>query len=85
MRLIDAEPYMADRIVANEDDKGIAVKSIPTVDAKPTKHGYWINEEICSVCNDDIYFMLCGDIQGVEIELLCFCPNCGAKMDKEKE
>ncbi|MBQ0088699.1 MAG: hypothetical protein KBT27_05155 [Prevotellaceae bacterium] len=60
----------------------------PTIDAKPIRHGRWINvsatkrERIfkCSVCRNTL------DFDGVNAGRgdANYCPNCGAKMD-EKE
>lgn len=41
-RYINAEPYEADRIVANNEDEGIAVKDIETADVQEVKHGEWV-------------------------------------------
>jgi len=63
------------------------IESIPAVDAAPVVHGrpVWINPldpraKICmwkcsSLCS------VCGDYVVVDWK---YCPNCGAKMDKEK-
>ena len=56
----------------------------PTIEAEPVQHGYWENANSrpktyirkCSVCGKEAYF--CG--RGCSYK---FCPNCGAKMDKE--
>jgi hypothetical protein len=65
------------------------IESIPAVDAVPVVHGRWsekrwmteddwgvINHRaiICSACKGEI----------ADGEKTCYCPNCGAKMDKEK-
>jgi DNA-directed RNA polymerase subunit RPC12/RpoP len=60
--------------------------SMPTVDAAPVVHGYWLEEDDgiaddyiyrCSVCKED---WVC--IGGTPKENgMKFCPNCGAKMD----
>ena len=64
------------------------VKDAPAVDAEPVRHGRWINEGVyvttaygsldvyrCSACNSEI------TIDNYD----SYCPNCGAKMDKEGE
>lgn len=46
----------------------------PTADVQEVKHGKWKFRDgvsRCSVCGD---YVSCGSI---------YCPNCGAKMDKE--
>ena len=65
------------------------IESIPAVDAVPVVHGQWsekrwmteddwgvINHRaiVCSACKGEI----------ADGEKTCYCPNCGAKMDKEK-
>ena len=65
------------------------IESIPAVDAVPMVHGRWsekrwmtdddwgvINHRaiVCSACKGEI----------ADGEKTCYCPNCGAKMDKEK-
>ena len=66
----------------------LAVKSIlhsaKPIEADPVRHGYWENANgrpktyirKCSVCGKEAYF--CG--RGCSYK---FCPNCGAKMDKD--
>ena len=57
----------------------------PTIETEPVRHGYWENANgrpktyirKCSVCGKEAYF--CG--RGCSYK---FCPNCGAKMDKEE-
>jgi len=57
------------------------IDSQPTVDAVPVKHGQWMSREegavypfweryTCSVC-------------GKHADDTDYCPNCGARMDKE--
>lgn len=51
---------------------------LPTVEAEPVRHGYWIAQDegrtryMCSECKSKNH-------GGYEK----YCPNCGAKMDKE--
>jgi len=57
---------------------------LPTVDAVPVKHGKWIyhiddlfpseSTQECSVCHEHECITLCHEN---------YCPNCGARMDKE--
>jgi len=62
------------------DDLAAVIESAPTLDVIPIVHGQWINipdkpewdQKMCSICGD--YFCCQGN----------YCPNCGAKMDKEK-
>lgn len=63
----------------------IKVNAIPAADVKPVRHGCW--ENIVSL--DDCYFATCSCC-GCLIKITKtgskwnYCPNCGAKMDKEK-
>lgn len=91
IRLIDADALAN---YANNQIVGITANDImrfPTVDAEPVKRGRWIKHRIekydnygnytnapgptvCSCCNFSSY--------GIA-EIYNFCPQCGAKMDKE--
>ena len=68
-------------------DAIIAVEEVNAVDAEPVRHGRWIVDVVfgndimsgermvlCSVCG-----------RGVFDGPKCYCPNCGAKMDKEAD
>lgn len=97
MRLIDADalmeklgmareckncPSSKDAIYCKQSSQMVdvceAIDEMPTID--PVKHGEWVSKNgwvSCSVC-------------GLEPpnetnETSDYCPNCGAKMDKEKE
>lgn len=53
--------------------------------AEPVKHGTWWHYEgtlTCSVCHTEIYDDIM-DLLGDDVPR--YCPDCGAKMDKEKE
>ena len=59
---------------------GRTLDELPSVDAAPVVHGRWIDNGIpesmlsgCSVCG-----FSCGAYT------FNYCPNCGAKMDKEE-
>lgn len=65
------------------------VKSAPTIEAEPIRHGHWVDAEIqtfnisepievCSEC--DTFFLLKHTGGGYK-----YCPECGAKMDEEEE
>lgn len=97
MRLIDADALMEINfsVTITGEDNAIKVKRLmeqynkaicdaPTIDAEPVKHGKWIDHGTtcqryeCSVCGDQHdWLILPNNIN--------FCPNCGAKMDKEVE
>ena len=64
------------------DDALCCIESIPVADVAPIIHGQWETNSdmpdtlICSVCK-------CG-FDMWKHDPHNFCPNCGAKMDKEK-
>ena len=84
-RLIEADELIkeayAEGAYGYVDAKQIA--DAPTVDAMPVRHGQWETNSdrsdtlICSVCK-------CG-FDMWKHDLHNFCPNCGARMDKEKD
>lgn len=57
------------------------LNELPAVDAVPVVHGRWVYEDgdpatiPCSVCNYRV----------MRYNNTKYCPNCGAKMDKEGE
>lgn len=55
------------------------VKDAPAVDAAPVVHGRWTGNyhSHCSVCD-------CFDTNAYIGRYTNFCPNCGARMDKEE-
>lgn len=65
---------------------GGAIKGIPAADVAPVRHGRWTDPEddggytswYCSLCNHPV-----GTIGGYPNWK--YCPNCGARMDKEDE
>ena len=72
-----------------------AIDDAPTVDAEPVRHGRWLKDAelntYCSCCDGYIPTVRCHqDYEDdeydwdEEIEETEFCPNCGAKMDKEE-
>ena len=93
MRLIDA-----DEIKKREHDVILAngakhrcfdttrLYEIPTVDAKPVRHGKWLCDDdfdengICSECMYDSY-----EPVGYVRDEWKYCPHCGAKMDAERK
>lgn len=63
--------------------------AIPAADVTPVVHGRWIcinkryGEYECSVCHG--VDANCSDYYGIHaVTEQEFCPNCGAKMDKEE-
>lgn len=67
-----------------DDTREALDMAIEALQAEPVKHGEWIDHGTtcqryeCSVCGDQHdWLILPNNIN--------FCPNCGAKMDKEIE
>ena len=57
------------------------VANAPTVDAAPVVHGRWDKCGNCSACGKNFYDGIDADIWSCYEPP--FCPNCGAKMNKE--
>ena len=57
-------------------------ESLPAADVAPVRHGRWECGKPCPVCGEDRF-------KGLDADIWAdweppYCPNCGAKMDKEK-
>lgn len=88
-RLIDANA-LADKIMEMpfytwKDCENVLfeILSAPTIDADPVRHGKWEDYDgviriNCSNCGK-VYL----NTTILEVGKCNFCPNCGAKMDKE--
>jgi len=64
-----------DEIAAQMFNDCIAeIEDAPTVDAVPAVHGEWIKGYVCNQC----FKHNCGGLQP-------YCPNCGAKMEREEK
>ncbi len=89
-RYIDADKipyfhYLGDDTAAEGVDyalKGVIESRVPTEDVMPVKHGHWAKENLgiiirwnCSACWNCYYL---GEPKAK------YCPNCGAKMDGDK-
>lgn len=68
----------------NQTDMILAIGSLPAVDVAPVRHGRWIKpvpgdgENYCSVCKaEQLWFYGYGSLESN------YCPNCGARMEKE--
>lgn len=74
------------------------IVNAPTIDAEPVKHGEWINKRLTKDSIKDIKDGTYGELIGYhDVCSICgfdldkywygykppYCPNCGAKMDKE--
>ena len=86
MRLIDADTLIEEALTEGAygyvDVKQIA--DAPTVDAVPVRHGKIIEtiengrmKRVFSCCGEDFTELTCWMTPN-------YCPNCGAKIDKEK-
>ena len=63
---------------------GDAIMDYKTADVAPVRHGRWIDKGEYAVCTE------CGVWSGTQYDgvepiplMTQFCPNCGAKMDRE--
>ena len=62
------------------------LKSLPSADVAPVRHGRWIDETFsfsrprCSVCGE-----LCIGLHAFSYVLTDYCPHCGARMDGEQD
>lgn len=85
-RLIDADDLMNwSETVPLTDDGGIDIndfeeklKSMPTIDAEPVKHGKWIEYPIADGMNQ------CSECGVLRFGESNYCPNCGAYMRGEE-
>ena len=93
VRLIDANAMIEQ--VSQEPTDGMytfeivkLIKEQPDIDAAPVRHAYWQKCREDSSDNKTIYFR-CSACKGYRFhngamrKKYKFCPNCGAKMDKE--
>lgn len=61
------------------DDK-IVIRDIPAADVAPVVHGRW--RWVCELGFNDCY--ICSECGKIAMNDSNYCPNCGAKMDKEE-
>lgn len=53
-------------------------------DVAPVRHGRWVKIETTGLCGDPVWnCSSCGYPAGVSVAGRDYCPDCGAKMDKE--
>ena len=66
------------------------IKRIPAADVAPVRPGEWLKAEDdycglniiqCSICHEEWCFEIDDDVIDLNYH---YCPNCGAKMDKEE-
>lgn len=60
-----------------------AIKQMPTVEAKPVVHAYWIYGETIY----GVEWMKCSACCKSQIPtgVFSYCPNCGAQMDEKED
>lgn len=86
MRLIDADALKLDIMcVYGSNPQYINwLNHAPTVDAVPVRHGEWLPIIEVNECGEPyqsgVYCSECGETSIYEPN---YCPNCGARMDKE--
>ena len=54
------------------------IDNFPTADVAPVRHGHWVE------CNYGLTFECSECKYPTEYSLTDYCPNCGAKMDGDK-
>ena len=86
----DAIGFMNLHFLGHGETKSVldSINEVPSVDAVPVVHGYWISLTDCS--NAGVYCSVCHKKVWKEDYAWCnrknklrsnYCPNCGAKMD----
>ena len=93
MRLIDADAIPYTMLYKESwlkgtgvEEQGVfksAIDAMLTIEAEPIKHGRWIKRHLCN--GDTVYQCDQKKCYKVQIHMSPYCPNCGAKMDKEDE
>lgn len=73
-------PYSNEESYSNLDVER-ALKAIPTVDAAPIVHGFWIDENPDDFLDPRMRCSICRVIASPLIKWR-YCPNCGAKMEE---
>ena len=96
MRLIDADEIATIENLSQYRELELSLGTIQTVrdilndaatiEAEPVRHGKWIGKRKTGLY-DDWYCSNCNTFADVcnKKRLGKFCPNCGAKMDGDKE
>ena len=56
------------------------ILNVPAVDAAPVVHSEWVKEENRT---NHWHCKNCGLVEGMAHYMMHYCPNCGARMDKE--
>ena len=93
MRLIDADALKKEMNCACPDDWEYVLDDMPTIEADPVRHGKWGEQWTTrgeSMKEIELLFGKCSNCGQWHVALQVtfpyfskYCPNCGAKMDKE--
>lgn len=85
-KLIDREPLLeamrdceAVTHSVGYSDMIAIIEDIPTIDAKPVRHGRWIFGSSKTSCW--MTCSICCKSQSGQTATFSYCPNCGARMD----
>lgn len=91
MRLIDADKLKTHYSWWTDETKELfdtIINLQPTIEAEPIRHGRWIFSEdrywkTCPGCGAevDVSMGLGIFVDGIEVDEMNYCPNCGSKMD----
>ena len=90
MRIIDADKLKKHYAWWNNEEKELfdsIIDAQPTVEAEPIKHGRWKGMNRNKYNDDEATCSICGVTfaSGYSNPYWWdYCPNCGAKMDKEE-
>lgn len=60
------------------------VEDEPTIDAEPVKHGKWCTLTLTNTSNGTYTMNRCSECGLTIIDRYNYCPNCGARMDKDE-
>lgn len=66
-------------------DIGGTIKGIPAADVAEVRHGRWEKFSTASGIVSRVRCSVCAGTQPLTFESMPYCPNCGARMDKEDE
>ena len=85
-RITFQEPSYSDpiNVLTEVRDK---VRALPTVEAEPVRHGKWWRYPLEQLGFPEHVYMMrqCSECKKVFDQKWNYCPNCGAKMDKERK
>ena len=89
IRAVVAAKAIADKYGIPLGDLVDTFADIPAADVAPVRHGEWLKAEDdycglniiqCSICHEEWCFEIDDDVIDLNYH---YCPNCGAKIDKE--